>query len=163
MYKLIFLLLLLPLFSSGQLKKANVSQLGFMKGHWVLKHQWGDMEEIWSGPKGDNLMCTYRCVDSGKVIFYEFMVVEQTDSVPVMRLRHFKPGSIAWEEKDKPMDYPLISISKSKAVFERPDKISRLVYERKSPSQLLCVLESYENGKWTKEDFLYHSDFRSNK
>ncbi|MFZ1529473.1 MAG: DUF6265 family protein [Ferruginibacter sp.] len=155
MRKFILLFFLAPVLAFGQLKKANVSQLSFMKGYWELKHAWGDMEEIWSGPMGDNLMCTYRCVDSGRVVFYEFIVVEQTDSVPVMRLRHFKPGSIGWEEKDKPDDYPLISLSKNKAVFERTDKTSRLVYQRKSPVQLLCVLQSLENGKWTDENFLY--------
>ncbi len=155
MRKIILFLFMAPLLGFGQLKKANVAELSFMKGHWELKHAWGDMEEIWSAPMGDNLMCTFRCVDSGKVVFYEFIVVEQTDSVPVMRLRHFNPGSIGWEDKDKPGNYPLVSLTKNKAVFERTDKASRLVYHRKSTYQLLCVLQSLENGKWTDENFPY--------
>ncbi|MHA4812545.1 DUF6265 family protein [Flavitalea flava] len=64
------------------------------------------MEEFWGPPIGNNMICSYRCVKDGKVVFYEFVVIEQKDtlseSVPVMILRHFKPGSISWEDKDKP-------------------------------------------------------------
>jgi len=126
-----------------------------MKGVWRLQHAWGDMEEIWGPPMGDNMICAYRCVKDGKVVFYEFIVIEQSDSVPVMKLRHFNPGSIAWEDKNNPYLYPLVAFEKNRAVFERPDKKSRLIYERKLGTELVSVLEREKDGKWEKEEFRY--------
>ena len=126
-----------------------------MKGVWRLRHAWGDMEEIWGPAMGDNMICAYRCVKDGKIVFYEFIVIEQSDSVPVMKLRHFNPGSIGWEDKNSPYLYPLVELEQDKAVFERPDKKSRLIYERHSANELISVLEREKDGKWSKEEFRY--------
>jgi hypothetical protein len=148
----------ISLSSFSQLRKASIEDLKFMSGTWTLKHQWGDMEEFWSSPMGNNMMCTYRCVKDGKIVFYEFIVIEQSDSVPVLKLRHFNPGSIGWEEKQNPWHYPLVKLEKNMAVFERPDKKTRLIYERKSDIELLSMLEREDkNGAWVKDTFEYKS------
>jgi hypothetical protein len=73
---------------------ANMSQLSFFAGEWRGKMDWGDIEEYWSEPLGDNMMCTFRCVKNGKALFYEFVLIELKAGVPTMKLRHFNPGSI---------------------------------------------------------------------
>jgi hypothetical protein len=151
----LLLLLLFPVATYGQPKKAHIKDLEFLKGVWRLQHAWGDMEEIWGPPIGDNTTCSYRCVKDGKIVFYEFIVIEQSDSVPVMKLRHFNPGSIGREDKNTPYLYPLVALEQNKAVFERPDKKSKLIYERSSPNQLASVLEREKDGKWSKEEFHY--------
>ena len=153
--RLSFLLLFIPAAAFCQPKKAHVKDIEFMKGVWRLQHAWGDMEEIWGPPMGNNMICAYRCVKDGKIVFYEFIVIEQSDSVPVMKLRHFNPGSIGWEDKNTPYLYPLVALEQNKAVFERQDKKSRLIYERKSPNQLISVLEREKEGKWDREEFRY--------
>ncbi len=123
------LLTILFLFGSVQSfaqVKANLSQLEFMSGLWIGKMEWGNIEEFWSKPDGDNMICTFRLTNDGQAQFYEFIVIEQSESgVPVMRLRHFSRGNIAWEEKDKPYEYTIVKLEENKAVFElrirRPD------------------------------------------
>lgn len=145
----------LNFFVFGQVK-ADLEQLNFMTGNWVGSTSWGDMEEYWSKPMGDNMICSYRCVKNGKVVFYEFIVVEQSASgVPMMKLRHFGPGNIAKEEKDKPFEYPLAQLKGKKAVFESGDKKLKLIYERLDENQLRVVLDREKNGVWVKDEFLY--------
>jgi hypothetical protein len=131
--------LLFPVGLRAQTFKADIKDLSFMTGTWGQHHEWGDMEEFWGPPMGNNMICSYRCVKAGKVLFYEFVVVEQSDSVPVMILRHFKPGSIAKEEKDKPEQYPLVSVDRDKAVFASPNV--RLTYHRVDPAHMDILLE----------------------
>jgi hypothetical protein len=157
--KQLFLLLCLSLafisFSQTTFK-AHIKDLHFMAGKWSMQHQWGDMEENWSAPMGDNMVCSYRCVKDGKIVFYEFIVIEQSDSVPVMKLRHFSPGSIGWEDKNNPYAYPLVQLSASTAVFQRPDKKLKMTFTRKSPEALSVNLEKEEkDGKWSKDVFDY--------
>ena len=136
----------------------SISDLSFMAGKWVTKGQWGDMEENWSAPMGNSMMCSYRCVKDGKIVFYEFIVIEQHASGPVMKLRHFSPGNIAWEEKDKPYDYPLIYLDENVARFERPDKKTSLMFERIAPDKLKVTLERQDkDGKWVQDEFNYTS------
>jgi hypothetical protein len=49
--------------------KASIKGLSFMAGTWTIKHKWGDMEEFWGPPMGDNMVSSYRCVKDGKVVF----------------------------------------------------------------------------------------------
>lgn len=134
----------------------KINDLAFMSGTWVTKSSWGDMEESWSEPMGDNMMCAYRCVKDGKIVFYEFIVIEQTATGPVMKLRHFSPGSIGWEEKDKPYEYPLMFLEEDRARFERPDKKTALTFHRTSKDKLMVILERQEkDGKWVQDEFDY--------
>lgn len=154
--KKIFCLLLLPFFVAAQRTPVSIARLQFMSGLWVQHHAWGDMEEYWGKPMGDNMVCSYRCVKDGKILFYEFVVIEQTDSVPVMKLRHFKPGNIGWEEKDKPYEYLLTDITASKATFKAADSTLIMSYERLNSNALQVVLtEKNKEGKWSTEYFNY--------
>jgi hypothetical protein len=134
----------------------NIKDLAFMSGRWTTKSAWGEMEESWSEPFGNSMMCAYRCVKDGKVLFYEFIVIEQTDSGPVMKLRHFSPGNIAWEEKDKPYEYPLMFLEEDRARFERPDKKTALTFHKTSKDKMMVILERQEkDGKWVQDEFDY--------
>ncbi|MBL7858535.1 MAG: hypothetical protein JNM57_12670 [Cyclobacteriaceae bacterium] len=155
MNKLTGVFLFLSVASFAQVK-TELKQLDFIAGKWVGTMDWGDMEEYWSAPMGDNMVCAFRCVKDGKVMFYEFIVIEQSETgVPVMKLRHFNRGNIAWEEKDKPFEYPLAQLEGRKAVFESADKKVKLIYERLDESQLRVVLDREKNGTWVKDEFLY--------
>jgi len=160
MKKLLFIIaiLLLNVVLPGfaQSPKATVKDLAFMAGTWTLKHEWGDMEEYWGPPMGDNMVSSYRCVKNGKVVFYEFVVIEQTNGAPMMKMRHFNPGNIGWEEKDKPLICRLVSLTKGKVQFESTDKQVKLTYERVSPTKLNCILEEKDKqGKLQKDVFAY--------
>jgi hypothetical protein len=159
MKKLYLLTLILYIISANtfaQSKNASVKDLAFMAGTWAQKHPWGDMEEFWGPPMGDNMICSFRCIKNGNPIFYEFIVIEPVNGTPVMKIRHFNKGSIAWEEKDKPYLLPLIRWQKNEAEFEATDKQVRIVYKRLSPVKLDSYLyEKDKAGKWKKDEFNY--------
>lgn len=143
-------------YAVGQQQPWNIQQLAFMSGHWVTTGAWGEMEENWSEPKGNSMMCAYRCVRDGKVVFYEFIVIEQEADGPVMILRHFSPGNIAWEDKEEPYRYPLVFLEDSFARFERPDKKTALTFHRVSTDSLKVILDRQEkDGRWVQDVFDY--------
>ena len=151
-----FLLFVISQTVWSQAPVRNIADLSFMSGKWVTKGEWGDMEENWSEPKGNSMMCSYRCVKDGKIVFYEFIVIEQQATGPVMKLRHFSPGNIAWEEKDKPYDYPLFYLDENVARYERPDKKTSLTFERTAIDKLKVTLERQDkDGKWVQDEFNY--------
>ena len=138
-------------------QKFKIGDLAVMTGNWKTTSDWGDMDEVWSSPRGNCMMCTFRCVKDGKIVFYEFIVIEQNanDSVPVLKLRHFNPGSIGREEKDNPYLYPLAFLNGQKAIFERPDKKTIITYERLSKDKLTSVLIQQTPEKQKTTEFIY--------
>ena len=136
--------------SYAQQFKASVSDLAFIAGTWQVKHEWGDMEEYWGAPIGNSMVSSFRCVKDGKPVFYEFVIIEQEGDVPVMKLRHFNPGSIGWEEKNAPLSYPLVSLERNKAVFEAKDQSVRLIYAVASDKLDVILEEKNKKGELEK-------------
>jgi hypothetical protein len=118
------------------------------------KHEWGDMEEFWGAPMGDCMVSTFRCVKDDKIVFYEFVVIEQTGPVPVLKLRHFNPGSIGWEDKNTPLLFPLVLLQNNKAVFEVADQSLRMTYSIIPKNKMDIQLEEKDKtGKLVKTSF----------
>lgn len=121
-------------------KNATADNLRFMSGDWVGELEGEQMEEFWSEPVQSNMACMFRSLKDGKPVFYEFIVIEPSSAGPVMKLKHFHAGLIGWEEKDFVWEYPLVKLAAGEAVFERPDKKTRLIYRRVAPDALVAVL-----------------------
>lgn len=140
---------------SGSVEKATLGDLAFITGQWRGELQGGITEEDWSAPVGDAMMGVFRYVKGGKAVFYEMMLIEMTSTGPVLRLKHFHPGLKGWEEKDEVFSYPLIDLRKDRAVFERPDKNTRLVFQRTSDATMSIWLEQIKDGKPSSQEFKY--------
>src|SRR5271157_5340006 len=82
---------------------------GWLAGDWWGEFQEGCADERWAAPVADTLMGMFRYTKANKVEFYEFQAIEPGPSGPTLLLRHFKPGLLAWEEKDKPLVFHLVS------------------------------------------------------
>lgn len=127
--------------------------LGFISGLWRAEWGGGLGEEYWSAANGDSMMGTFRYVKDGKARFYELMLIEQTPEGLVLRLKHFNPGLIGWEEKAEVHSYTLTEHREGLAVFERGDKKSRLTFRQTSKDVLSVVLEQARDGKQNSQEF----------
>jgi hypothetical protein len=135
--------------------RVKLSDLSFMMGLWQADWNGGLGEEHWSPPLGDSMVGTFRFVKDGKGRFYELMLIEQTTNGPVLRLKHFNPGLIGWEDKTQVYRFPLVECRAGIAIFEREDMKSRLTYSRTSIQTLSVVLEEPGDGKLNSEDFKF--------
>lgn len=122
--------------------KAKLDDLTFLSGHNRGEMDGGIIDEHWSEVGGDSMIGMFRYIKGGKVQMYEFLTIEQTAGGPVLRLKHFNPGLVGWEEKAQVYSYPLVSWTPNReAVFERPDKGSRITYRSTSKDTLQSTLE----------------------
>lgn len=138
--------------------KAKLEDLTFLSGHNRSEMHDGIIDEHWSEVGGDSMIGMFRYIKGGKVQIYEFLTIEQTSDGPELRLKHFNPGLIRWEEKGQVHSYPLSSCQPGReAVFERPDKETRITYRSTSKDMLQSTLE--RKGKKTEVyDFVHISE-----
>ena len=136
-------------------KAHTLADLEFISGHWTGEMDGGTTDEHWSAPSGDNMMGVFRYVKGGKAVFYEMLLIEMTATGPVLRLKHFNPGLIGWEEQTQVYSYALVDVARHKAVFESPEKTTRMTFQRTSPDLMVVVLERMKEGKMTAQEFKY--------
>jgi hypothetical protein len=132
-----------------------IQDFAFISGHWKGGVTGGLFDEEWSLPSSDSMTGMFRYMEGGAVKFYEFMAIEAAPAGPVLRLRHFDPGLVAWEEKDGAISLPVSSFAEKQVVFSNPDNSIRLTYRRSSADTLTVVLERTAGGHKGKQEFDY--------
>jgi hypothetical protein len=135
--------------------KASLADVSFIAGHWVGGEAGELSEEVWSAPEGDSMMGMWRFTSKGQVKIYELLTLTTEGENVVLRLRHFNPDLVAREDKERPVELPLVAKSPREAVFEGPEYnvkgTVRLTYRRPTDDTLTGTLE--KEGK--KQEFRF--------
>lgn len=107
-------------------KKFDINDYQWLAGHWTGDGFGGVSDEVWSLPANGKMMGMYRNLQDGKVVFYEFITLDETG----MKLKHFEPDMKAWEDKEDFVHFELIEAT--------PDKLSfkGLIFEKKSDNEM---------------------------
>jgi hypothetical protein len=132
-------------------------EFGWLAGDWWGTFEGGCADERWSAPVAGTLMGMFRYTKVNKVEFYEFQVIEPGPAGPTLLLRHFKPGLLAWEEKDKPLAFHLVSQGPREAIFEHNDanKPARLTYRRTGGDEMVVTVERPGGAQPRVDEFHY--------
>lgn len=67
----------------------STAGLAWIAGAWQGKLGPMSIDEIWTAPLEGNMTGMFRMMRASKVSMYELMVIEDTPTGPVLRLRHF--------------------------------------------------------------------------
>lgn len=95
-----------------------LTELDWLVGRWVGKYGDNDAEENWQAPRGGSMICTFRWINPDETIrFFEFFIVEASGDGILMRIKHFGPDLVGWEEKDNSTELDLVHLDKEEAVF----------------------------------------------
>ena len=117
---------------------ATPADLSWLSGSWYGDAQGDSVEEHWSLLRGNMLMAMFRWVRDDEVLFYEIEALEAEGEHVYLRVRHFDPGLIGWEERTEPHEFVLVEHGADRLVFFEQDKPDPrwAVYERKGPDRL---------------------------
>ncbi len=96
----------------------TLENIRWIAGNWKGEAFGGITEENWSEPSGGSMMATFKLIADGKVSFYEIETISEVNNSLLLRLKHFNKDLKGWETKDETVDFPLIKVTKNKAIFE---------------------------------------------
>lgn len=133
--------------TSSHSEATTISDFAWIAGHWKGESMGGQFEETWNPPLGDSMIGMFKLVKEGKVVFTELVMIARFDGEFKMRVKHFDKNFHGWEEKNKFMEFPFVSVSKDKAVFKG------LVMERISQNRLKTTVDVKEGGELKKITF----------
>jgi hypothetical protein len=105
-------------FPKGALRGATADVMSWITGSWAGTNGEDAVEEHWSPLRGGSLMGMFRWVRGDAVHFYELLVVEQDGDEVRLRIKHFDPKLVGWEERDRPHEFVLVRAREREAVTE---------------------------------------------
>lgn len=133
----------------------SMEDLAWIAGTWRGTLGGSTIEESWTAPIGACMTGTFRVVAKGQPKFYEMLAIEGGAGGPVMRIRHFKPGLVALEEKDGAFAFGLEASRKGWVQFvnKATNPPEKLTYAATGKNGLVVRLEKTEGGKPSVEEF----------
>ena len=134
-------------------KGGSVADVSFIQGHWkAITPEGQSIEGVWLQPEGENILGFMRMMKAGKADLYEILAYEQTEQGLVSMVKHFKPGLLGLEEKDKHDRYNFVEASKDHAIFQKEGESLRILYEKRSANQFVIARGNLQDGKWVFKD-----------
>ena len=159
--KRFFFLLLLCLSTSlfseanaqAEHEEGSLSDIDFIEGRWKATSKDKTIYGTWSAPEGNTRVGYVRIIEDGKVTLYEFFAFEQTEEGLIALVKHFKPGLIGLEEKDKSDRYHFLETGDDWIVFEKEGEKVRVLYEKRSDDQFAIAIGTPQGNEWVFQDF----------
>ncbi|MCU0240483.1 MAG: DUF6265 family protein [Pyrinomonadaceae bacterium] len=99
-------------------EKATIQDMKRLGGTWLGEGLGGTVEEIYSEAQDGVMMGSFRFLDKGKTVFYEFILVKEENDTLAVRLKHFSDDFSGWEEKDKNVLFKFVKKDKDRMYFE---------------------------------------------
>jgi hypothetical protein len=78
----------------------SIEDASWLAGRWVGEGLGGELEETWAPPVGGQMVGHFRLMRDGQPVFYEIMLMDVVEGGVRMRVKHFNPDFVGWEEKD---------------------------------------------------------------
>ncbi|MBO3697439.1 DUF6265 family protein [Roseivirga sp. E12] len=129
--------------------KASLSEVAWITGSWEGEAFGGQVQEVWTPPLGDSMMCAFKLVVDGKVQFYELCQIREENGSLVLRLKHFNGDLKGWEEKNDTVDFKLVKVEKDIVYFEG------FTIEKVSQDKINMYVMIGEEGKKSEVAFNY--------
>jgi hypothetical protein len=128
-------------------RAATIEDAAWLAGRWVGTGFGGQMEEAWAPPIGGQMVGHFRYWREGEPQFYEFLMMDVVDSGVRMRVKHFNPDMVGWEEKDGWVEFEPISVGPDALVF------NGLTIRRESPNRIVMTIR-LRRGDVVEEEVL---------
>jgi len=130
---------------------ANITQLSWIAGHWQGEALGGVCQEYWVEPLAGSMTGMFRMIRADKIAFYEFLVISEEAGSLILKIKHFSPDLIGWEEKDQSTLFPLVKLNEKEAFFDG------LTFRQTSPDSLTVFVGIDQEGEIPEEAaFRYH-------
>ena len=126
--------------------EATIADVAWLAGYWRGSGLGGDCEEIWSLPAGDRMQGIFTLSRDGGLSFSEAMTLVEEEGSLVLKVKHFTPEFVGWEEKEDYVSFPLVELRQNEARFRG------LTFRRTGADELSIFIVLTSEGKKTEHE-----------
>lgn len=144
----LFILIVISFNSYAQnIENPKIADFKWLAGNWIGDGFGGVSQEAWTEPTVNNMVGVYKHYKDGKPTFFEFFNISETDGKISLKLKHFNPDMMGWEEKADFVEFPFVSATKTKIEFKG------LIYELVEENKMEISLKLKQGDKISTEIF----------
>ena len=97
---------------------ASIEDAAWLAGRWVGAGFGGTVEENWSPPAGDRMVGHFSLAVGGRPTLYEFALLEEHEGGLRMRVKHFDPDFVGWEERGAWQSFEPLAVAPQSLRFD---------------------------------------------
>ena len=90
---------------------ATLDDAALLVGNWEGTAFGSRFEAVWNPPSADSMVGLFKLFKGDEVAFYELLLLTVEDGSLSLKVKHFSPEFIAWEEKDDFIEFSLVKIA----------------------------------------------------
>jgi hypothetical protein len=96
----------------------RIEEARWLAGRWVGEGIGGTFEETWAEPYGGQMVGHFVLLREGRPVLYEILLIDEHEGGLRMRVKHFNPDFVAWEDKDGWSDFAFVSAAPDKLAWD---------------------------------------------
>lgn len=128
---------------------ATIEDAAWLTGSWTGTAFGKRFEAVWNAPSAGTMVGLFKLMGDGQVDFYEILLISVIDGSLSLKVKHFTPDFVAWEEK---ADYTHFQLVK-----KAPDALhfGGLSFYRLNENQMEAFI-LMRNGEQIREEKLVY-------
>ncbi|MDJ0917568.1 MAG: DUF6265 family protein [Woeseiaceae bacterium] len=95
---------------SGQRPDATLEDVSWLVGSWDGTAFGQRFEQVWNPGSAGSMVGMFKLYSDDGVNFYELLLLLEVEGSLEIRVKHFTPEFVAWEEKEGYITFPLVGI-----------------------------------------------------
>ncbi|MDJ0655836.1 MAG: DUF6265 family protein [Xanthomonadales bacterium] len=105
--------------SEGEARpQATLEDAAFLAGSWTGTAFGKQFETVWNPPSQGSMVGLFKLFDDQGVSFYEILLLTVDEEGALsLKVKHFTPDFIAWEEKEDFINFRLVKLSEDELHF----------------------------------------------
>lgn len=96
---------------------ATLEDVAWLAGSWTGTAFGQRFEEVWKSPSAGSMVGLFKLYDGDQVSFYELLLLIEEEGSLAIRVKHFSPEFVAWEEKSDYVSFPLVRVDENAVHF----------------------------------------------
>ncbi len=126
---------------------ARIDAAGWLAGQYSGTGLGGEVEYQWLPPRAAAMFGTLRLIKDGRTAFSEILMLDEVGGSLSLRVKHFTPEFVGWEEKDRHIEFKLVAAGAEELRFDA------LTLRRSAAGGLRIYLAMRRDGEVREEVF----------
>lgn len=89
---------------------ATFADVAWLVGSWSGPAFGATAEEVWNPPSAGSMVGMFKVYDDEHVMFYELLIIVESEGSLEMKVKHFSEDFTAWESKEDYVTFKLVAV-----------------------------------------------------
>ncbi len=127
---------------------AAIADAAWLSGRWVGEGMGGTFQQGMSDPAQGRIAGYFTLARNDSIVFHQLILLVEHEGSLTLKVKHFTADFVGWEEKDKALEFPLVSASPDELAF------SAMTFRRTGPDTMTLTIRMTSRDGTLRDEVL---------